>query len=373
MSMPGTQLAVAEVVARAVGAADDGDVARIDGGLNPADLTDFADAIGAGRESGEAVGAAGAGDGRGIDGAVGVLVELDRPAGQARIGAAVVGAVAVDVVELLAADRAELEVAEVVAGAVGAADDGDVARVDGGLNPADLADFADAIGAGRETGEAVGAAGTGDGRGIDGAVGVLVEFDRPASQTGIGAVVHAVAVVVLELLAAERAELEVAEVVAGELIALDEGVFVVSQRRVGVGPTDLDHFLDLPRARVDAGDRVAAVGIGDGERLVGVHDAVVVVVDVDRPAREARLARLARCAVGVQVFKLHAALGGGAPVAEVVAVLGLAGVERDNISELSVVGIERIDRDRIVVGTLEPTGLIRDLFDDDVLLTWYQR
>ena len=97
-------MAIAEVVVGAVGAADDGDVARIDGGLSPADLADFADAIGAGGETGESVGAAGAGDGRGIDGAVGILVELDGPAGQARDRAAVVGAVAVDVVELHAAE-----------------------------------------------------------------------------------------------------------------------------------------------------------------------------------------------------------------------------------------------------------------------------
>ena len=117
--------------------------------------------------------------------------------------AGVFDAVAVDVVELHAADRAELEVAEVVAGAVGAADDRDVARIDGRLSPADLAHFANAIGAGGEAGEAVVAAGAGDGRGIDGAVGVFVELDRPASEAGIGAVLDAVAVVVLELLAAD--------------------------------------------------------------------------------------------------------------------------------------------------------------------------
>ena len=44
--------------------------------------------------------------------AVGVLVELDGPAGEARIGAAVVRAVAVDVVELLAADPAKLGIGE---------------------------------------------------------------------------------------------------------------------------------------------------------------------------------------------------------------------------------------------------------------------
>src|SRR6185295_9727565 len=72
----------------------------------------------------------------------------------------------------------------------------------------------------------------------------------------------------------------------------------------------------------------AGHGRGYGRGLVGVLDAVVVVVDVDRPAAEARFARFAGRAVGIQVLELHALLGGRGPVAEIVASLRGVRLER---------------------------------------------
>ena len=106
------------------------------------------------------------------------IVQPARPG----IATAVIGAIAVDVVELLAADAAELEVAEVVAGAGGGAGDRDVSRIDRRLDPADLTDLADAVGAVGQAGEGVNAAGPGCSGGIDGAVGVFVELDGPAGN-----------------------------------------------------------------------------------------------------------------------------------------------------------------------------------------------
>src|SRR6185436_773596 len=77
------------------------------------------------------------------------------------------------------------------------------------------------------------------------------------------------------------------------------------------------------------GDRI---GAGHGRRygrgLVGIQDAVIIVVDVDRPAAETRLTRFAGRAVSIQVLELHALLGGRGPVAEVVASLDRVRSER---------------------------------------------
>ena len=89
-------------------------------GLVPASLVDLCDRVGAWAHVREAVGAVGSACGRG-DQVAERVEQIDRPALEAGVGAAVVAAVAVEVVIHLAREGHELEVAEVQAGLIAAA------------------------------------------------------------------------------------------------------------------------------------------------------------------------------------------------------------------------------------------------------------
>src|SRR5207253_1888352 len=94
----------------------------------------------------KAVVAAGIRGGGRVHGAVAAAVELDDPPAQRRF-AVVQDAIAVAVVERLAADGNEPEVAEVCPGGVDAAARGEVGGIEARLRPARLGLCANAIGA----------------------------------------------------------------------------------------------------------------------------------------------------------------------------------------------------------------------------------
>ena len=177
----------------------------------------FADAVRAGAEVGEAVVAVDVRGGKqfpGIEGAVAVGVQEDGHTGHTQL-AGVANAVTVQVVELQAADRHQLEVAEQHTGNIGAAADRDVSRVGGGLRRAGGRHFADAVRAGAEVGEAVVAVDVRGGKqfpGIEGAVAVGVQEDGHTGHTQLAGVANAVTVQVVELHAADRHQLEIPEV-----------------------------------------------------------------------------------------------------------------------------------------------------------------
>src|SRR6185295_16337371 len=104
---------------RRVGATRGRDVTGVGGRLSPARLLHLTDPIYPRSQTREAVVAAGDGGGRGVHRPVGALVQLDRPVDQAWFPG-VLHAVAIQVVELLTADRYLLEVPEVDVRRVGA-------------------------------------------------------------------------------------------------------------------------------------------------------------------------------------------------------------------------------------------------------------
>ena len=140
---------------------------------------------------------------------------VDRPAGQARIGAAVIAAVTVEVVIHLAGKvLLRHDVAEVEPGLVHAAlgGDGVVVGVDRlGLGPAALQDFLDGERAGEQVVELVVAVGVTGGGGHRVARGIE-QVDRPALEARVARIEVAIAVEVVVNLAADVHELEVAEV-----------------------------------------------------------------------------------------------------------------------------------------------------------------
>src|SRR5205085_1913025 len=126
-------------------------------------------------------------------------------------------AVGIEVVELLAAERTRLPVAEVEAGRRLTAGQGDGVGAQA-LGPAGLQHLANCVRARLDAREAVVAGRIGECGwlpGIEAAVVVGVELAGPALQARFAGLLYAVGIEVVELLAAQRAELIVAEVQAG--------------------------------------------------------------------------------------------------------------------------------------------------------------
>ncbi|MCG3160210.1 MAG: hypothetical protein JMDDDDMK_01272 [Acidobacteria bacterium] len=194
---------VAEINAGNIRARTRRDVRRIGRGLNAARRNDFTNSVHARPQIREAVIAAAIGRRGRVHACVGSDVESDRHARQSRL-AAILHAVAVQVVEFLAADRDQLEVAEIHARYVHAGLRDDVRRIRCRLNVTGGNDFTNPIRARARDGEAVISAAAG-GRGrVNAPVGVFVQIDRYAIQSRLAAVFGAVAVQVVEFLAADR-------------------------------------------------------------------------------------------------------------------------------------------------------------------------
>ena len=220
-----------------------------------------------------------------------------------------------------------------------------------GLGPAGLEHLADVVGAGVDAGDRVVAVGVGASSraarsaSTDAVVVVDVDVDRPAGEAGLARVRRR------RRRPGRRTSCPV--LVAGWKLPKSLPVSVWPEVRVTAWPRRQvapaasasperesgssrpgRYLADDVVAGVER-ERVVAVGVGGrrstARRLARGHrDAVVVVVvGVDRPAREAGLAARRVVAVGVEVVELRAGLGGLLEVAEVVAGVGLAGGEGD--------------------------------------------
>src|SRR4029079_6939808 len=223
---------------------------------------------------------------------------------------------AVRVLELVARDRREVDVDEVLVGEVLAGGDGvviDLRRRD--VRPTGAVLLLDQVVARHQAGERVGAGAIGGGlrhllAAVGGVVvvGVIVERDRPAAHRGLVVGRPSAAVLVLELVARDRREVDVDEVLVGEVLAGGDGV-VIDLRRRDVRPTGAVLLLDQVVARHQAGERVGAGAIGGGLRhlLAAVGGVVVVgvIVERDRPAAHRGLVGGRRSAA-VRVLELVA-------------------------------------------------------------------
>src|SRR5207244_1158751 len=145
-----------------------------------------------------------------IRGTIAIHIQEHGPAGQAR-GDLVLEAIAVSILEELAADRNVLEIAEGLPGDVLAAllarATYDHVVISHRPRPARWHGFAHPVGAGFQIGEAVVAASIRETvvfSRIKSAVAVAIEEDRPAGQAGIAAVRDAIAIGILKDLAADR-------------------------------------------------------------------------------------------------------------------------------------------------------------------------
>src|SRR5262249_51734818 len=139
-----------------------------------------------------------------------------------------------------------------------------------------LLDLAHLPGAGRDAGEGVGAVRAGHGgrlAGIERAVTVVVDVDRPAGEAGLAGLARiAVAVGVLDLGPRLGGLAPVAEIVVGVRGAGDERLFVETAERVVCGgerarPSGLPDLAHLPGSGRDVHDRVRAGRVGDVGRL----------------------------------------------------------------------------------------------------------
>ena len=123
--------------------------------------------------------------------------------------------IAIGIVERLPTDADLLEVAEVHPRETAAAEQ-DIRGVGGGAHPADWRHFTHPIRSGCQIGESVVAIAVGQRAGFAGiehAVVIAVEEDGPAEQAGLARILAAVAVDIIECLAADAIRLEVAEAV----------------------------------------------------------------------------------------------------------------------------------------------------------------
>ena len=169
-----------------------------------------------------------------------------------------------------------------------------VGRRAGGLVPARLHDLGDREGAGVDAREAVVAALVGGRRG-DHVSARIEQIDDPGRQARLALILMAVAVQVVEDVAAERRQLEVAEVQGRRRVAADGRLAVIGRRRrLGDDPPAGRDLLDGVAAGADVRERVGPVP-GRGRRG---DQVVAAVVEVDGPAAQAGVAIVERAVAG---------------------------------------------------------------------------
>ena len=240
-----------------------------------------------------------------VEQSVVVRIQEDRHAGQTRF-ADVLDAVAVRVLELRAANRDQPEVAEGHAGDIGAAAGHDVGRIGRGLRETGRQYFVDVVRSRPNVGEAVVAVGVRRGTGltdVEQSVVVRIQEDRHPLQPQFTGVLDAVAVRVRELRAADRDQLEVAEVDSRNGLAGGQHKRGGVRRRLY--EAGLLHFTDAVRPRKEFREAVVAVGVRRGTRLPRIEQAVVVVIQEDGHAGQSELTGVLD-AIAVRVLKLHA-------------------------------------------------------------------
>src|SRR5262249_35295360 len=143
--------------------------------------------------------------------------------------------------------------------------------------------------------------------GIQGAVRVLVEVDGPPGQGSLTVVADPVPVLVIPEGTAEVPGQRLdAEVLSVGRVAWPQRDGVRPALGLGPLPAGLEVLDDDVIAGVEAGEPVAAVGVGDRGRLADVERAIAGGVEEYGPARESGLARVSR-AVAVSVLVRDAA------------------------------------------------------------------
>ena len=149
---------------------------------------------------------------------------------------------------------------------------------------------------------------------------IIVDVDGPAGKTGFATfAIGSVGIEVFKLDARLGGSGPVAKVIIGISAAADKCLFMITTGWERLCPAGLCDFLDPPGSRIDARDRVSTTCTCDSRRFTCVKRVIIVVVDIDSPAREAGFASFSIGTVSIKVFEFDTRFGGGIPIAEVVA------------------------------------------------------
>ena len=184
-----------------------------------------------------------------------------------------------------------------------------------GLYPARALYFGHGVAAWQQVLEAVVAQRIGQCRaftGVQHAVGVGVQEDRPALHAEIAGIACAVAVEVVELHPGDAAQLHVAQVGHHLQPALD----CVGRGWRHALPAGLHHLPDLHRARAHAAEAEHAIRACDDAHLARIQHLVAITIQEDRPACQRLFTRIA-VAVRITVVELHPGQRGRLEVAKV--------------------------------------------------------
>ncbi len=133
------------------------------------------------------------------------------------------------------------------------------------------------------------------------AVVVVIQENRPSRQSRLAAILVAIAVNIGEFLSADSAKLEIAKIQARHG---DGAGCCRTNLRVGggVNPAGLQDFADTIRTGGGKHQGIIARTIGDGARFA-IEDAVIVVVQENRPARRPGIADIFDAiAIEVDIF-----------------------------------------------------------------------
>ena len=277
-------------------------------GLHPAVALHLRHHVAAGQQVRKAVVAQRVGQGgdlSAVEHAIGVGVQEDGPALHAAI-AGVTQAVAVQIVELHAADASQLHIAQVSRDRHAAAQADRCGR--GAAPPAGLRHLSHLNRGWAQVVEAECAVGTGDHAGLAGvkhAIGVGVQKNRPARQRSFAGIAGAVVVQVAELHAVDVRGQEVAKVGPADRVADHQIDVVATGCRGGLQPVRWQVLAHLVAAGGQAVEQVSAVRQGQGRDLARIELVVAVGVEIHRAPGDAGLGvegRRVVAAAAVQVF-----------------------------------------------------------------------
>ena len=322
-------------------------------GLDPAVALQLRHHVGAGQQVRKMVVTQRVGQGRdlaAVEHAIGIGVQEDGPALHAAL-ACVMHAVAVQVVELHAADAAQLHIAKVSRDHHAAAQTHRCGR--GAAPPAGLRHLSH-FDRGRaqviEAERAVDPCDHADLASIEHAVGVGIQEDRPARQRCFTGVAGAVVVQVAELHAIDVRGQEVAKVGPADRVTGHQGDVIAAGGGRGLQPVGWQRLTHSVVAGRQAVEHIAAVSQGQGRDLARVELVVAVGVEINRAPGDTGLGVVGRrvvAAAAVQVF-VHPAsdrggqAGLGGPGAGLVAQAHVAG----QVSDARRTGAERVSARR---------------------------